>query len=196
MKDFIKKNFSVLLAFVLPVLLIVIVALSTYIPSMFVSTKYNFVYVSCDNLGGYYPYRCDTFLQKRYTVVDGKFAVNPVDMTKYLEKGGVVDPKGQYDARIFLHDTEKNESREISLTEAQTLALSGLVTSPDGITVSSNYSRNGGDFLFPFGGGSSSYGYYLTKGSGKRKINLINSSDQYYYQNNFQFVGWVLPGRN
>ena len=96
---------------------------------------------------------------------------------------------------VFLHDTKKNESREITLAEAQMLTLNNLLTSPDGVTVSSNYSYNGGDF-FPFSGGRSSYGYYLTQGKSKSKINLINSTDQYYYQNNFQFIGWVLPGRN
>jgi hypothetical protein len=86
------------------------------------------------------------------------------------------------------------DSREIELKEAQALTLSGLLTSPDGITVSNHYDR-GGEF-FIFGGGYSSYGYYLTKGKSRTKINLINSSEQYYYQNNFQFIGWVLPGRN
>lgn len=185
MKELIKKNFALVLAFVLPILLILIVALTTYLPSAFISTKYNFIYTSCTDGYNYHPYNCDDYLKGRYSVPEDKIVVN-----KLTE-----DAKAKYSDRIFLHDTQKNESREISLKEAETLTLSSLLTSPDGITVSSYYDRNGGDF-FIFGGGYSSYGYYLTKGKSKSKINLINNSDQYYYQNNFQFLGWVLPGRN
>ncbi|OHA26913.1 MAG: hypothetical protein A3C06_02200 [Candidatus Taylorbacteria bacterium RIFCSPHIGHO2_02_FULL_46_13] len=196
MKEFLRKNFVIILAFTLPVLLIVVVALSTYLPSLFLSTDYNFVYTSCTDGRNYYPYRCDGYLQKRYIVVGNKLVVNPVDMTLDSNKDGVPDFSEKYTDRIFLHDTKKNESREITLEEAQTMTLNSLLTSPDGVTVSSYYDRNGGDFFFIFDGGSSSYGYYLTKGKSRNKINLINSTDQYYYQNNFQFIGWVLPGRN
>jgi len=92
-----------------------------------------------------------------------------------------------------LHDTLKNESREITIEEAKLLTLNNLLTSPDGATISNNY--NSGSDLFIFGGSRSSYGYFLSKGNGKLKLNLINSNDRYYYQNNFKFIGWVLPGR-
>ena len=196
MKEFLKKNFAILLAFILPIVLIAIVALSTYLPSLFLSTDYNFVYTACTDGRNYYSYRCDNYLQKRYLVIDNKLVVNPVDTTQDSDKNGVPDFNEKYTDRIFLHDTKKNESREITLEEARVITLNSLLTSPDGVTVSSHYDRNGGDFFFIFGGGSSSYGYYLTKGKSRSKINLINSTDQYYYQNNFQFVGWVLPGRN
>lgn len=203
MKDLIKKNFVIILAFLLPVALIVIIALSTYLPSLFLKTDYNFVYTSCTDGHNYYPYQCDSYLQKRYSVENNTLVQKPVDLTQDLNNDGKPDYNVQtasqvllpsYTDRIFLHDTEKNESREITLEEAKKLTLNSLLTSPDGVTVSSHYSR-GGDF-FPFGGGSSSYGYYLTKGNSRSKINLINSSEPYYYQNNFQFIGWVLPGRN
>lgn len=197
MKEFIKKNFAVLLAFILPIVLIAVVALSTYLPSIFISTDYNFIYTSCnDGTNYYYSYNCNTYLQKRYEVVDNKLVVNDIDPNQDLDNNKIPDIKEGYTARIFLHDTEKNESREITLVEAQALSLNGLLTSADGVTVSNNYSYNGGDFFFPFGGSSSSYGYYLTKGKSKSKLNLINNTDRYYYQNNFQFLGWVLPGRN
>jgi hypothetical protein len=196
MKEFLKKNFALLLAFILPALLIIIVAITTYLPSAFIKTSYNFLYSVCtDGTGYYYPYNCDVYLKQRYSVVDGKILVKNVDLTQDLDKNGVADFKEKYSDRVFYHDTLKNESREIELKEAEALQLSGLLTSPDGITVSSHYNRGGGE-LFPFSGGYSSYGYYLTKGKSRTKINLINNGDQYYYQNNFQFIGWVLPGRN
>jgi len=195
MKEFLKKNFALLLAFILPIALIVVVALSSYLPSRFLSTDYNFIYTSCTDGRNYYPYSCNRYLQERYVVVDGKLGVIPVDTAVDSNKDGVADFSGTYTDRIFLHDTKKNEGREITLEEAQVMTLNSLLTSPDGVTVSGYYDRSGGDF-FIFGGGSSSYGYYITKGKSRNKINLINSTDQYYYQNNFQFVGWVLSGRN
>ncbi|HEY4512909.1 MAG TPA: hypothetical protein VJH06_00115 [Candidatus Paceibacterota bacterium] len=197
MKEFIKKNFAVLLAFLLPLALILIVTVGVYLPSLFVSTHYNFLYVSCVNSDNYYSYdyNCANYGQKRYSVVNNTLSVNPVDMVADVNKDGVPDYSRIADnARIFLHDTQKNESREISLVEAQSLRLDGLLTSPDGVTVSSSYG-GGGDYFFPFGGGSSSYGYYIVKGKGKDRLNLINDTDRYYYRNNFQFIGWVLPGR-
>jgi len=192
--EFIKKNFAILLAFILPIGLIVIVALSVYLPSSFLSTNYNFIYTSCNNGIDYYSYDCNNYLQKRYSVVENKLVINEVDTTLGLANK-TPDATENYTARIFLHDTQKNESREITSEEAKTLTLNSLLTSPDGVTVSSHYDRNNGGF-FIFGGGSSSYGYYLTKGNGQSKINLINNTDQYYYRNNFQFIGWILPGRN
>lgn len=194
MKEFLKKNFAIVLAFVLPVALIAIIALSTYLPSLFLSTDYNFVYSVCTDGTNYYSYRCDNYLQKRYSVVNNKLVVNDVDPTLDSDNDGIPDINENYTARLFLHDTEKNESREITIAEAQTLNLNSLLTSPDGVTVSSHYDR-GGDFFFLFDGGSS-YGYYLTKGKSRSKLNLINRDDRYYYRDNFQFIGWVLPGRN
>lgn len=195
--DFLKKNFALLLAFALPIVLLCAVALSTYLPSLFLSTNYNFVYTSCtDGSEYYYSYNCNNYLQKRYAVVDNTIVANTIDPTLDSDGDSIPDVKENYTARIFLHDTQKNESREITLEEAQTLTLTSLITSPDGVTVSSHYDRGGGDFFFIFGGGSSSHGYYLTKGASRDKLNLINSTDQYYYRNNFQFVGWVLPPRN
>ena len=193
MFDFAKKNTALFLAFLLPVLLIVIVALSVYLPSRMVSTQYNFLYATCADGDNYYRYSCNTYLGQRYDVVGGNIVVKDINPTLDANRNGTPDSKEVVTTRIFLHDTSKNESREITLEEAQSLKLSDLLTSPDGATVSSGSERNA-DFLFLFGGGSS-YGHYLSKGGSKRKLDLIND-DQYYHQKNFQFLGWVLPGRN
>lgn len=191
MKEFLKNNFAVVIAFLLPLLLILIVALSIYIPSLLVHTNYNFVYASCTESSNYYYYDCNSYLAKRYSVVGGKLTVNEVPPVKDAYGKDLPESQRNYSSHIFIHNTKNNESREISLDEAKNLNLSNLLTSPDGVTVSSNYT-SGGDYFFPFGGSSSSYGYYLMKGKGKSKLNLINSSDRYYYQNNFQFIGWTL----
>lgn len=194
MKEFLKKNFALVLAFALPIALIAIVALSTYLPSLFLSTDYNFVYSSCTDGINYRSHYCNDYFQERYSVVNGKIVVNQIDPTQDSDKDRAPDINENYTARIFLHDTKKNESREITLEEAQTLSLSELLTSPDGVAVSSGYD-GGAEVFFLFDGGSS-YGFYLTKGKSKSKLNLINNDGLYYYRDNFQFIGWALPGRN
>ena len=192
MKEFLKKNFAIILAFALPIVLILVVALTIYVPSLFISTNYNFIYSSCTAGTNYYPYYCNNYLQRLHSVASGKLVENAIDPLEDFDKNGLPDINENYTARIFLHDTQKNESVEITLEEAKELSLNGLLTSPDGVTISSNYERGSGFFLFD---GGSSYGYYLTKGKSRSRLNLINRDDSYYYRDNFQFLGWVLPGR-
>ncbi len=172
MKDLIKKNFIIILAFLLPVALIVIIALSLYLPSLFLKTDYNFVYIACNS-----GTSCDDSSKQGYIVENNSLVQ--------------VDYNPSYTDRIFLHDTKKNEGREITLAEAKALTLNSSRTSPDDVTVSSH--RSGAGDFFPFGG-SSSFGYYLRKGNSKSKINLIDY--QFHYRYHFQFLGWVVPGRN
>lgn len=194
---FIKNNFAILLAFILPISLIVALALSTYLPSVFLSTSYNFVYITCTDGINYYYSNCGKYLETRYSVVDNKIIANTVDPTLDLDKNKIPDIYENNPVRIVLHDTKKNESREITFEDAQAITLSSIITSPDGVTVSGHYNKNGGDFFFYiFGGGSYSYGHYLTKGKSRNKLNLINNTGTHYSLNNFKFLGWVLPGRN
>jgi hypothetical protein len=190
---FIKQNIVILIAFSLPILLIIGVALSVYIPSLFLSTKYNFVYIICTE-SNYRYITCNNYIQKRYSVVNNRIVINNIDPTLDSDNDKIPDINENYTTRIILHDTEKNESREITFEEAQTLTLDDFEISPDGVTVEDEYSS--GTDLFIFGGSSSTYGYYLTKGKTKKKLNLIYDYDQYYYRYHFQFIGWVLPGRN
>jgi hypothetical protein len=191
MKEFVKKNFAILMAFILPIGLIGAITLSIYVPSFFLSTSYNFVYSSCSDGTNYY--NCGNYLEKRYSVVDGKIVANIINPNQDSDRDGIPDVN-EYTSPIFMHDTKKNESREISLAEAQTLTLNNLLTSPDGVTFSDIYERGAGYFLIF--DGRSSYGHYLTKGNTKSKLNLINADNDYYRRGNFQFIGWVLPGRN
>lgn len=189
--NFIKKNFVLLLAFSLPVLLIVGVALSIYLPSQLLSTKYDFVYALCTN-GTSYTFGCQDPARLPYQVQNGALVVTEIDPKQDLNGNGVPDINERYRYRLFLHNTQKNESTEITLDQGKTLQLSGLLTSPDGLTISDGYSGGSDFFLF---GGSSTYGHYLSKGKAKSRLNLVSGADWYSYDNNFQFIGWVLPGR-
>lgn len=187
--DFIKKNFILLLAFFLPVLLISGIALTLYLPSVFLSTDYNFVYATCDYGYNYYSYNCSQFLNSKFSVENGRLLVKEIDPAQDLDRNGVPDINENYVTRIFMHNNGSNESREITLGEAQNLFINNLATSPDGVAVQSGYDR-GTDF-FIFFDTSSDYGYYLTKGSKRKKLNLVIGDERYYYRDNFKFIGWV-----
>lgn len=99
--------------------MIAAVTLSVYLPAWSVKTDYDFIYASCVGRVDYYPYNCGAYLKQRYGVEEGRLVVRAVDLkTLETEKRAPAPNDYDYDARIFWHDTAKNESREITLTEA------------------------------------------------------------------------------
>lgn len=190
MKEFIKRNYTLVLAFLIPIAFVAVVALSTYLPSAFLSTNYDFVYATCSNGTDYYSYGCDGYLEGRYSVTEGRLVLNEIDPDQDSDRDGVQDINENHHVHLFFHDPDTNESKEITLEEAQALRFSGLLTSPDGVTVSDHYDR-GSDLLFIFDGGYSSYGYYLTKGESRKELSLIHNGDG-SYRDNFAFIGWIL----
>ncbi len=195
MKEFLKQNIVIVLAFSFPFVLIIGAVISIYTPSLFVKTNYNFIYTFCTNQS---YYSCDTTLPKKYTVENGKLMIHEQgslgSTTSAIDTYRNSIPGVQeYPARLFLHDTKTNTSREITKEEAVSLTLDGLLTSPDGASISGRSDRNGGDFLFF--GGESTYNYYLMKAGHGAKLSLIQN-DGSYYKNNFEFIGWVVPGGN
>ncbi len=169
------------------------VALISYLPSLFFKTNYDFVYATCTNSDIHYRYGCKNYIQNKYKVEDNHISIKDVNTKIDYDKDGIVDEKIEYVVRFFLHDTLSNTSREITLEELKTIKLNGLITSPDGVTISRSYNRNA-DIFFIYN--NASYNLYLTKGNKKQKLNLISMDNRYYYEvDNFSFIGWVLPGR-
>lgn len=189
MKKFLKENLTLILAFVLPLILIFIVAINAYVPSLFFKTDYNFVYAACDGTINEYPYGCENYAKSLYSVQDSQIVMNTISETQDSDLDKIPDIKENYKVRLFLHNTKENVSHEITFDAAKKLQLTDLLTSPDGVTISSGYTSS--PAFFPFDSGSSSYGYYLMKGKLKSKLNLI-PDNRYYSNNNFQFLGWVL----
>lgn len=192
MKQFIKNNLAIFVAFLLPFLLILFVVVSIYLPKAKVKTAYDFVYTTCGEDSYYYsyPYNCNDYSAMRYVIEGNKLVEKevtiPINTDSYYK-----NTPTDYKVRIFVHDTSKNESREVTLDEAKSFTfVNSLLTSPDGVNISNNYSGGSDYFLF-FGGSSYDYGYYLTKSKSKTKLNLINSNDRYSYQNNMHVLGWL-----
>jgi hypothetical protein len=182
-----KNNLAIIVAFALPIIIIAIIAATLYLPNLFVSTDYNFIYASCTkNVAN-----CDDYLAKLYSVQNNKLTIEQTIQDQDTNKSNIIAIEQERSPRLFLHDTKSNESREVTIEEAMSFSLNGLLTSPDGITVSSHYER--GNDVFLIFDGNSSFDYYLTKGNHKKKLNLINNDSRYYYRENFHFIGWLMP---
>jgi hypothetical protein len=181
MKNFLRGNSALVIAFALPILLILIVTVTTYLPSLLLTTKYNFLYATCIPNNSTYSYACDTSTYPRYIVQNKKI----------VESG--TKPNNTNTSRIFYHDTKSNTSREISPEDAKRLTVDEKLTSPDNVTVTDHYQS--GVSVFPFFDSNSSYGYYLTNGANKRKLNLISDTNT-YYRSDFQFLGWIISEPN
>ena len=168
-----KKDISLIIGIAIPILMIVLVAASIYLPSLFSPPpRFNFLYVTDD---GYYQ-------GQQYVVERGT-----------LVKQGVIYPERYTPraARLFVHDVVKNESKEISFEDAQRLHLDPSGKSPDGFEVVYG-SREDGIFpLFFFT--STDYNTIYMKGhNASRKLDLPSkTAEGYYYNSRFRFLGWI-----
>lgn len=185
------KNKPILIgiAFLLPLVFVAIAFFSSYIPSISLSTDFNFVYATCSERASPNYYNCNNFLNARYNVENGIVQELPIPPEHDSDNDDIPDIDENYRIRLFVHDTELDESREVTLEEAQQLNIRDLITSPDNVALEWEYSRRNGLFFFR---GSSDYGYYLTKGNARKRMNLINDGGRYYYRNDFEFLGWIV----
>jgi len=185
-----KRQLLILVAFLLPLIFVSVVIVVSIFPSATLSTEYNFLYATCLDGRPGYSFNCRPYLASLYQVEDGKLVEKAVPPELDSDRDGIPDIQENYRARLFIHDTAKNQSQEVRQPEAEQLQLSDLLTSPDGLTVEWDY-QGGGDFFFVFGSRSRS-GYYLTRGNGRQRLELINDSNRYYYQDDLLFLGWIL----
>jgi hypothetical protein len=96
----IKKNISLVIGVSIPILMILFVAGSIYLPGLFIKPQFSFLYVSGDD---YY------YGQQQYSVQDGKLVKNEI---KPPENQNYNPPRGE--SKLYLYDVVKNESREVS----------------------------------------------------------------------------------
>ncbi len=163
-----KKNIPLIVALSIPVLMVVLIATSIYLPALFIKPKTNFVY----SVGGIYCY------PNRYFVSNGR--IHEEEIKKPTENNSC---RNDPEARLYYYDVERNASREITLDDATKLTVDDSLKSPDGFEIASgNHSFD----LFFFSG-SSYYDRYLKKGAYSRKLNVVSPVSYY----DFKFIGWV-----
>ncbi|MFA5362601.1 MAG: hypothetical protein WC335_05060 [Candidatus Omnitrophota bacterium] len=166
-----KKNISLLIGIAIPILMIVLIALSIYLPSFFApAPQFNFLYVTEDNYGQNF----------QFGVENGVLVKREV---KYPEH---YIPK---ESRLFIHDVIKNTDREITFEDARKLKLDSRLKSPDGYEVVYGSTDYG---FFPFFYGGHDYNAMYLKGHNtSKKLDLQASTDGRYYYRNRRFLGWI-----
>ena len=167
-----KKNVSLIVGIAIPILMIVLVAISIYVPALFApAPRADFLYITGDS---YYQ-------GQEYVLDNGKLVKREV---KYPEN---YTPEV---ARFFLHNTSANEDKELSFEEAQKLKLNTNVKSLDGYEVVYG-NTDGGVFPFFFSGGTDYNAMYLKGHNTSKKLNLQSPSDERYYYRGRRFLGWI-----
>jgi len=172
-----KKNTTLIIGISIPILMILFVAGSIYLPGLFIKPQVDFLYVNGDD--NYYYYNSGY----QYTVVNDKITKNDV---KQPADPSLKPP--QVEQKLYIYDVTENVSREISLEEAKKLDLNSNTISPDGFEVVYG-SRNDGGFPFFWGGGTDYNARYLKGHNVSRKVNLPMTGSPYY--SGMHFIGWI-----
>ncbi len=169
----IKDNISLIIGIAIPILMIVLVALSIYLPAIFSpQPQFNFLYVTGD----------DYYKGKQYVVESGKLIEREVKYPQHYTPGIV---------RLLIHNVATDESKEISFEETQQLSLDANSKSPDGWEVVYG-NRDYGVFPLFFSGGTDYNSMYLKGHNTSKKLNLQSSADnRYHYYRRARFLGWI-----
>jgi len=168
--EFIKKNIDLVAAAAIPIIMIIFIAASIYLPRFFVKPAFNFIYISPD----------DRYNQNYYTVQNGKIILAP-----NTNWGGEIRTSV---IKLYIYDVAKDTAREISLAEAQNLNLDAHKISPDGFEI---VNGSDSDYIFPFFFASNTdyHTYYLKGHNLSKKLNIqLNDHSGY---NEFRFIGWI-----
>lgn len=166
----IRRNITLIVGISIPILMILFVAGSIYLPGVFAKPKFNFLYITGDYYSG-----------SQYSVINGRLVENEIEYPP--RKYG--PPRAE--VKLFVHDVAKNESKIISFEEAQMLNLDSSIKSPDGFEVISG-GRGSGIFFF-FGVDRDYDSIYLKGHNMSKKLN-VQMSGSYGY-GNFRFLGWI-----
>lgn len=167
-----KKNISLIIGIAIPIFMILLTAVSIYLPSFFApAPQFNFLYATEDGYGQDRQYGVENGMLAKYEVRDQQH-----DMPRA--------------ARLFIHDVSRNTNQEVSFEEAQKLRLDANIKSPDGYEVVYGSSEYG---FFPFfSSGEHDYSAMYLKGHNtSKKLELEQLSDGRYYYRNRHFLGWI-----
>ncbi len=178
-----RKNIPLIVGLAIPVLMVVAVAISIYLPQATLDPKTDFVYVV-----GNYPFysertNSNKSIEHEYSLIDGYLTDKSFEVTY---EGGR-DPVSYNDPVFFRYNAEEDTSQQLSFEEVQKLTLNDSMKSPEGLEVT--HGRNDGFPLFFYD--SDNYkDVYLKGDRASKKINVHTGSDEYV--SNFQFIGWVV----
>lgn len=160
-----RNKLPLLVGIGLPILLVLYILITNYLPGLFIKPKSDFLYTT-NSYSGY-----------NYVVVGNQLQLQEPNETGYDYN------RYQQKPLLYRYNAIENKSTVITQEAGQQLDLDPSDKSPDGFKVSVGGS-SGGYFFFPFSY-SSRQGIYI-KGKGLNKKII----DENYY--NFKFLGWVI----
>lgn len=176
-RDMDKKKLPLYLGIALPILMVLFIAASIYIPRARINPVNDFLYTTGGN-----PYA-----GPYYTVED-----NRVVLVEEEARDGLVprppEPRAG-EPELFLYNFETDKPRKVSLEEARALTLNTDPISPDGYEI--DYGRRA-EGLFPFFFGSTrDYNtVYVYGENAADKLNIRLPART--YGDYFRFLGWVV----
>lgn len=164
-----SKNIPLILGISIPILMVIFIAASIYLPGIFIKPKYNFLYESSNSY------------QKEYTVQDQK--LNKISNSYNLSNNPSIQP-----AKLYVYDLEDKKSTEISFDQGRKYKLTSDPVSPDKFEIVRGTS-SGGFFPFFFYTGSDYNSYYIKGYNVSQKLNLVINGS---YYDSYHFLGWIL----
>lgn len=173
-----NNNISLIIGISIPILMIVFVGVSIYLPAMLTHPKCSFLYGTGS----------DYYQLNSYDVQNGKLLKNEVQYPATYNLPNPAPSQGA-PAKLYVHDVEKNVSQEISLEDAQKLNLSSANISPDGFEFFSG-SHDYSIFSLFFSR-DDYYGAKYIRGHGiSKRLNLQKESEYWYHD--VHFLGWII----
>jgi len=165
----------------IPILMIIFVAGSIYIPNLFTQPKFNFLYAT----GG--ECFCSQYNQP-YSIQNSKLIKNKIPILTITPNARDIScDLPQNAAKLFIHDTVKNENEQITFATAQQLNLDPNNKSPDGFEITRG-GMQGSIFSLLFYAdsrydkSSALQGHYASKKFNAQTLGPCN---------NFRFIGWI-----
>tara|TARA_B100001540_G_scaffold314757_1_gene340396 strand:- start:794 stop:1378 length:585 start_codon:yes stop_codon:yes gene_type:complete len=191
MKTFLKKNWLLITAFALPLLIIMGVVISIYIPQSKIVPQYDFVYATC--VDEYYY--CDAYIEEFYGVENEKFVVREMSTLRDADNNNIPDvdeEKWGKGIQIYRYDVTTDSPQEITKEEAKKYILDDEIYSPDGLRFSRERTGYGGGILDIADVVRSEYRFYLINQEGvKKEINVADGSPDFIRRQK-HFIGWIV----
>lgn len=192
-KEFLNKNISLFLVFLIPFFFIfgVVLFSKLNLPSRNL-TKYNFLYSYCPATPTDWGFDSDCDNDPK-TMVEYYVNNNRLTLVSKNHRQTINPIEGKYTIPVFLYDTINNTKKELTLEEVASLTL--VEKSPDNVSLveKSNITPN---VLFLQKEKNPYKNFYLKRGIKLKKIELIQPTENDFMNknmyNSFQFIGWVL----
>lgn len=166
-----KNNSTLIIGLSIPIIMILIIAGSIYMPCIFSQPKYSFIYTSSSD---------EYFGSYKYIVTEGY-------LTKVKAHRTPNTHNTDQTVQLFKYDAITNKSNIISFDKAKNFRLNTNKEALDGFYVVRGNNSNG-IFPFIFWSYPDNSRVYLKNKLCSKNINLQLNAP---YYNNFHFLGWI-----